>query len=55
MWSLSLGAKISFGMSHMRMGRYGSAIAPQATMTMERQTMPGMNMSSVAGEQVVAK
>jgi hypothetical protein len=27
LWSVSLGAKLAFGMSHMRMGRYGAAIA----------------------------
>ena len=26
-WSVSVGAKLAFGMSHMRMGRYGAAIA----------------------------
>lgn len=27
LWSVSVGAKLAFGMSHMRMGRYGVAIA----------------------------
>jgi hypothetical protein len=33
-WSVSVGAKLAFGMSHMRMGRYGVAIArrPDARM-----------------------
>jgi len=41
-WSLSAGAKLAFGMSHMRMGRYGVAI------TEERKTqMAGMEMDHV--------
>jgi hypothetical protein len=36
-WSLSIGAKLSFGMSHMRMGRYGVAVAQQP-----RAAMSGM-------------
>jgi hypothetical protein len=45
-WMASVGAKVSAGSSHDRMGRYGAALAPEAaanntTMT----TMPGMNMS----------
>ena len=27
MWSVSVGARLAFGMSHMRMGRYGAAVA----------------------------
>jgi hypothetical protein len=30
-WSASLGAKLAFGMSHMRMGRYGAAITQKPT------------------------
>jgi hypothetical protein len=35
LWSVSVGAKLAFGMSHMRMGRYGAAIAekPQGKMS----------------------
>jgi hypothetical protein len=39
-WSLSAGMKVSFGMQHMRMGRYGAANAQRT-----RGNMPGMNMS----------
>jgi hypothetical protein len=39
LWSVSAGMKVSFGMSHMRMGRYGAAIMPRTS-----QRMPGMNM-----------
>lgn len=42
-WTLSAGAKLSLGMTHMRMGRYGAATAPTRGMTMD---MGGMNMSS---------
>jgi hypothetical protein len=38
-WSVSVGARISFGMAHMRMGRYGVATTEQP-----RMKMPGMNM-----------
>jgi hypothetical protein len=48
MWSISVGAKLSFGMDHMRMGRYGAAVAPQSTMKMNQEKMPGMNMASVS-------
>lgn len=42
MWSVSVGAKLSFGMSHMRMGRYGVAN------TEERGAkMGGMNMGDM--------
>ena len=41
-WSVSAGAKLAFGMSHMRMGRYGVALAQ------ERKTeMAGMQMDHV--------
>jgi hypothetical protein len=55
MWSMSIGAKVSFGMSHMRMGRYGSAITTPSMSKMEGEKMPGMNMSSVSNGSVVAK
>ena len=38
-WSISLGAKLAFGMPHMRMGRYGVAIAQEP-----RAKMDGMQM-----------
>ncbi|HEV7447593.1 MAG TPA: hypothetical protein VGO18_33815 [Steroidobacteraceae bacterium] len=41
-WSISAGAKLSFGMQHMRMGRYGAAITEPRGMMMEAG---GMNMS----------
>jgi hypothetical protein len=42
-WSVSIGAKLAFGMSHMRMGRYGVA-------TTERhdKKMGGMNMEGMS-------
>ena len=43
-WSISLGAKVAFGMSHMRMGRYGAAITDKRRMKMDGMKMPGMNM-----------
>jgi hypothetical protein len=54
-WSVSAGAKISFGMNHMRMGRYGSAVPPQSTMKMDREKMPGMNMASVSNASLFTK
>lgn len=41
-WSLSAGMKMSFGMSHMRMGRYGAAVAPSTSESMRGMKMPGM-------------
>lgn len=41
-WSVSVGAKLSFGMRHMRMGRYGVAIPRTA-----RDQMAGMKMESM--------
>jgi hypothetical protein len=38
-WSVSAGMKVSFGMQHMRMGRYGAATTRSAM-----DKMPGMNM-----------
>jgi hypothetical protein len=40
--SLSIGAKLGFGMSHMRMGRYGVAVAQRPSMKMGGMTMEGM-------------
>ncbi|MDQ6769635.1 MAG: hypothetical protein M3Z54_06580 [Gemmatimonadota bacterium] len=44
-WSISVGAKLSFGMAHMRMGRYGVAEAQKPTMRMDGMKMPGMQMN----------
>jgi hypothetical protein len=41
-WSVSVGARLAFGMSHMRMGRYGVAIAEKP-----RAKMGGMNMDNM--------
>ncbi|HEX6626919.1 MAG TPA: hypothetical protein VF105_03095 [Gemmatimonadaceae bacterium] len=41
-WSLSAGMKMSLGMSHMRMGRYGAAIAESTSKKMRGMKMPGM-------------
>jgi hypothetical protein len=41
-WSLSAGVKMSFGMSHMRMGRYGAAIRESPSRAMRGMRMPGM-------------
>jgi hypothetical protein len=41
-WSVSVGARLSFGMSHMRMGRYGVAAAGAPHMKMSGMHMPGM-------------
>ena len=41
-WSVSVGAKLGFGMSHMRMGRYGVAVARQPSMKMSGMNMEGM-------------
>ena len=46
MWSLTVGAKLTFGMDHMRMGRYGVA-----TNEMRGMKMDGMHMhGAAAGE-----
>ena len=46
MWSVSVGAKLAFGMSHMRMGRYGVAMTENHGMKMHEDgmKMDGMNM-----------
>jgi hypothetical protein len=41
-WTLSAGLKISYGMQHMRMGRYGAAINPNKAPSMDG--MEGMDM-----------
>lgn len=46
LWSASVGAKLAFGMAHMRMGRYGAAITDNRNMKMREggMKMEGMNM-----------
>lgn len=46
MWTVSLGAKLAFGMSHMRMGRYGVANIEKPDAKMGGMNMPGMTMPS---------
>jgi hypothetical protein len=41
-WSVSVGAKLAFGMSHMRMGRYGAAIAATPSAGMDGMKMGDM-------------
>jgi hypothetical protein len=41
-WSVSVGAKVAFGMSHMRMGRYGVAIAKKPMTKMGGMKMGDM-------------
>jgi len=41
-WSVSVGAKVAFGMTHMRMGRYGVAVAEQPQGKMGGMNMEGM-------------
>jgi hypothetical protein len=41
-WSVSLGARLAIGVSHMRMGRYGVAVAQKHT-----AKMAGMNMDQM--------
>ena len=41
-WSVSAGLKMSFGMSHMRMGRYGAAVSESTSRGMRGMSMPGM-------------
>jgi len=42
LWSVSVGAKLAFGMSHMRMGRYGVAIARNPDVRMGGMKMENM-------------
>ena len=46
-WSVSLGAKLSFGMAHMRMGRYGAASTESSSVKMGGMDMPGMKMGAM--------
>jgi len=41
-WSVSLGARVSFGMAHMRMGRYGVAASQSPPMQMHGMDMHDM-------------
>jgi hypothetical protein len=41
-WSVSTGFKVSFGMSHMRMGRYGAAVSGNTSRKMRGMSMPNM-------------
>ena len=41
-WSVSVGAKLGFGMAHMRMGRYGVAAVQQPSAKMGGMNMEGM-------------
>ena len=41
-WSVSVGAKVALGMTHMRMGRYGVAVAEQPHGKMGGMNMEGM-------------
>jgi hypothetical protein len=47
-WSLSVGAKMAWGMSHMRMGRYGVAITEKRGTTMRGKEMDHMHMHGAA-------
>ncbi|HEX9085364.1 MAG TPA: hypothetical protein VF836_11555 [Gemmatimonadaceae bacterium] len=42
LWSVSVGAKLAFGMSHMRMGRYGAAVARKPAGGMSGMKMEDM-------------
>jgi hypothetical protein len=46
-WSVSVGAKLSFGMAHMRMGRYGAASTESSSAKMGGMDMPGMKMGAI--------
>ena len=41
-WSVSIGLRLSYGMSHMRMGRYGVAVTAPPAMKMAGMTMDHM-------------
>jgi hypothetical protein len=43
-WSFSIGARLAFGMSHMRMGRYGVATTEKRGMKMGGMEMDEMQM-----------
>jgi hypothetical protein len=46
MWSVSVGAKLSLGMTNMRMGRYGAARTVTPGKGMDMRGMPGMKMAA---------
>lgn len=46
-WSVSVGAKLSFGMAHMRMGKYGVASTESSSVKMGGMDMPGMKMGAM--------
>lgn len=46
-WSVSVGAKLSLGMAHMRMGRYGAASTESSSAKMGGMDMPGMKMGAM--------
>ena len=48
-WSVSVGAKLAFGMSHMRMGRYGVASTEKRGMKMRSKEMDDMHMHGATG------
>jgi hypothetical protein len=43
-WSVSVGAKLAWGMRHMRMGRYGVAATEKRGMQMDGKEMDHMHM-----------
>jgi hypothetical protein len=48
-WSVSVGAKLALGMSHMRMGRYGVASTEKRVMKMRGKEMDEMHMHGATG------
>ena len=42
-----MGAKLSLGMAHMRMGRYGAASTESSSAKMGGMDMPGMKMGAM--------
>ena len=48
-WSVSVGAKLALGMSHMRMGRYGVASTEKRVMKMRSKEMDDMHMHGATG------
>jgi hypothetical protein len=51
-WSLTVGAKLTFGMRHMRMGRYGMATTGKRGMKMDDMEMGDTHMHGSAVSQV---
>ena len=54
-WSLSAGAKLAFGMAHMRMGRYGVAAAERRVMKMGGMKMHEMHMNETPADSHTSK